>query len=382
MATTEHQSTLLPLTLFKAKEGLSNKAGVTIYEGVITFEELAKHFPVEANSDVLSEQLKRQRDVDSGRVNALKRYWQETDAAVFPNMTFFCNELTVLEEMKIGNRSVVTAELPATADRFIADGQGRTTFIKWLLAQYKDHFNDFTVSFKLIHIADESLTTPFATKLIRQLFSDYHVSLKKPNKSISHHFNSRTPFAALCHELLEMEISLGKRLKDRIGLHGKINCGTMWKFDQFKAMVLKFIGVSASTADKSLADAEHFEVTLGICRDFLKEAISKFPVNMLDGQDYKSQHEAAMFTKVVFTNGLGLLGRSIFDAIVVNGTGDDSFSVFQNLNLPIADKADKFWIKHSVVTHEDHKIVRGSDKRIGALLCQHLKVFPTLELMA
>lgn len=124
MATTEHQSKLLPLTLFKAKEGLSNKAGVTIYEGVITFAELAEHFPVEANSDVLNEQFKRQRDVDAGRVNALKRYWSETDAAVFPNMTFFCNELSILQEMTIGNRPIITALLPSTADRFIADGQG------------------------------------------------------------------------------------------------------------------------------------------------------------------------------------------------------------------------------------------------------------------
>lgn len=378
MATTEHFPTDLLLTLFRAKEGLSNKARVTIYEGVITFCELTEHFPVEDNSDVLNEQLKRQRDVDSGRVNALKRYWSETDAAVFPNMTFFCNELTILEDMTIGNRSIITAELPATAERFIADGQGRTTFIKWLLSHNRDEFNDFTVSFKLIHIDDKSLKTTFATKLIRQLFSDYHVSLKKPNKSISNHFNNRTPFAALLNDLLEMDIDGGKYLKDRIGLHGKINRGTMWKFDQLKSMILRFIGVTASTADKFLVDAEKYEVSLNLCRDFLRQAISKFPAEMLDDKNFKARHDAAMFTKVVFTNGLGLLGRSIFDAIISGS--DDSFEVLKNLSLPIADKTDKFWQRNNVTT-ADHKMVRGSDKRIGSLLCQHLKVYPTLELM-
>ncbi|MEE1978953.1 DGQHR domain-containing protein [Shewanella xiamenensis] len=379
MATTEHQSKLLPLTLFKAKEGLSNKAGVTIYEGVITFAELAEHFPVEANSDVLNEQFKRQRDVDAGRVNALKRYWSETDAAVFPNMTFFCNELSILQEMTIGNRPIITALLPSTADRFIADGQGRTTFIKWLLAHNKSDFNDFTVSFKLIHIDDISLSTPFASKLIRQLFSDYHVSLKKPNQSISNHFNNRTPFASLLNELLELNIGNGKILKDRIGLHGKINRGTMWKFDQLKSMILKFIGVTASTADKYLIDQEQYELSLNLCQEFLREAISQIPTDMLDGQDFKTQHDAAMFTKVVFTNGLGLLGRSIFDSIVSGSTV--SFEALKNVNLPIDNKGDKFWLKNNVTT-ADHKIVRGSDKRIGSLMCQHLKVFPTLELMA
>lgn len=47
----------LLLTLFKSKEGIES-LGVTTYEGVMTFKELAEHFTVEANSDQLSEDQK------------------------------------------------------------------------------------------------------------------------------------------------------------------------------------------------------------------------------------------------------------------------------------------------------------------------------------
>ena len=48
--TTSNQDLLL--ALFKSKEGIES-LGVTTYEGVMTFKELAEHFTVDANSDQL-----------------------------------------------------------------------------------------------------------------------------------------------------------------------------------------------------------------------------------------------------------------------------------------------------------------------------------------
>ena len=177
--------------------------GVSTYEGVMTFAELATHLSIEENSDSLSEQLKKQRDVDKSRVSGLKDYWGKSTGTVFPNMTFFANRLEELDHHSISDKIIVTAKLNKNADRFICDGQGRTTFIKELLSDPKNaQYSGHTIALKLIITHTEDLRTPKAVKIIRQVFSDYHVSLKKPNKSVSKYFDTSTPFSRLLSNLL------------------------------------------------------------------------------------------------------------------------------------------------------------------------------------
>lgn len=63
----------LNLVLIKTNEAIGRR-GVSTYETTLSFKQLAAHFQVEANVDVLGEELKRQRDVEDSRVSALKRY--------------------------------------------------------------------------------------------------------------------------------------------------------------------------------------------------------------------------------------------------------------------------------------------------------------------
>lgn len=370
----------LELVLFKSKEGIE-QLGVTTYEGMLTFKELVQHTVVEANTDVLSEELKKQRDVDKPRVEGLKKYWKDSDGAVFPNMTFFANNLIINSTEKIGNRELVRATLDKFADRFISDGQGRKSFIDWLLTQEgSEKFEDHTISFKLIVTHTDTLSTPKASKIVKQVFADYHVSLKKPNKSISKYFDSASPFARLLNELMEVEVN-GK-LQKYIALHGKINRGQLWTFDQFTAMIQKFLKVTPSTANKMLACDETFQSTFELCEAFLCRVMNILPVEQLDVDDFEEAHERLMFTKAIFVNALGYVGRSLFDEMLLDES--KTWESLKQLDFLQKDKKDKFWIKSKITMNDEGaiRIIKGTDKRFGALICRELRIFPCSELSA
>ena len=123
----------LTLLLTKTKEGIERR-GVTTYESTVSFLELAEHFVIEDSAEIMKEEQKRQRDVEKSRVNGIKKYWSQSQGAVFPGMIMFASTIDVIETHVVAGKTLVEAVLPASACRFIADGQGRTAFIKDLLS--------------------------------------------------------------------------------------------------------------------------------------------------------------------------------------------------------------------------------------------------------
>jgi len=372
--------TPLKLVLRKAKECIE-KLGVTTYETVGTFRQLADHLVVEDNSDVLSEEFKKQRDVDPLRVKNLKTYWAESEGPVFPGMTIFANELDIIQEVTVSDCLMVVANIPATADRFICDGQGRTSFIKWLVElagseQYWDH----TIAFKLIVTHTPTLSHPKAVRIIKQVFADYHVRLVKPNRSVSQHFDTGTHFARFLNELLDIDV--GGEFKKRIALHGKIKRHHVWTYQQFASMIQKFLKVTPGSANKELADESAYKQSLELCKQFIGRLCSVLPFSVLDADNYAEVHEQAVFTKAVFANALAYVGRSIVDEMVLND--GMTWEVLTSLPMPLLNKLDKYWLKSKVTMDDDGslKIIKGTERRIGALICRELRVFPCQELSA
>ncbi|WP_445766739.1 DGQHR domain-containing protein [Rheinheimera sp.] len=371
----------LLLLLTKTCEPIE-KLGVETYEATLTYQELAEHFQVEANSDVLSEDMKRQRDVDATRVNGLKRYWSTSAGAVFPSMTFFASSINVKAQHSIAGKALVEAVLEADADRFISDGQGRTTFIKELLAsQAGEGCENYTIAFKLVVTNTPTLNAPKAVTVIRQLFCDYHINLRKPNKSVSKLFDSSTPFARLQSELLSTQFG-SKTLGERIALHGKIKRGTLWTFDQFTTMLAKFIGFSATQANKVLADENVYNHLLSLCQAWLAKVGQILPSDMLDTDNYLEVHESCMFTKAIFASALGYVGKSILEEMLQNESL--SWEVLAPVSMPITSKEDKYWQVNKVTMNDDGriKIIKGTDKRLGSLICRELRIYPCVELAA
>lgn len=369
----------LTLALFKSTEGIEN-LGITSYEGIMTFKDLANHFQIEENSDVLSEEMKRQRDVDASRINGLKAYWKTSKGTVFPNMTIFANHIDIKNQHEIiPGRYVVTASLPALADRFICDGQGRTTFIKWLLAQ-ENTAEHHTISFKLLITNTPTLSEPSAVKMIRQTFADYHVQLKKPNKSISRHFNTNGAIDSLINELMNVEAN--GLVRHRIALHGHIRQGHLWTYDQFCSMIQKFLKLTPSTAEKHLADAQNYEASFELCKQFIQRVFHLLPLNKLDDPaSFHHVHEECIFTKAIFANALAYVGRSLLDEMLVNE--NITWEKITDFNMPICSKFDKFWQKNRITMDDNGavKIIKATDRRIAALLCRQYKIYPCAELI-
>lgn len=370
----------LPLVLFKSKEGIED-LGVTTYEGLATFREIADHIQIEDNSDVIDEEHKKQRDVDAARINGLKKYWENSKGPVFPNMTLFTNDLTIREKVTVGNREMVIASLGHLVDRFLCDGQARSTFIKWLMSlDSSDKYLNYTISFKLIVTHTDSLSSPKAVKLIRQAFADYHINLRKPNKSISKHFDTGSIFSRFLNELLDIEVNGTETIKKRIALHGKIKQGQIWSYDQFTGMIQKFLKLTPSTAQKHFAAEDNYKGSYELCRGFLCSVFSLLPVESLDVENYTEVHESSMFTKAIFANALGFIGRSLFDEMLLNESL--TWDKLEELNLPIDSKEDKFWQKEKVTMNDGGaiKIIKGTDRRIGSIVCRELRIFPCSEL--
>lgn len=371
--------TTLQLVLFKTKEGIERR-GVTTYEGVLTFAELAAHFEVEANADILPEAQKRQRDVDSSRVNGLKRYWETSDGTVFPSITIFVSDLQVTREIQVGSRTLVEAELAADADRFLCDGQGRTTLIKHLMATAPEA-GTHTIACKLIVTHSENLSVEPASVIIKQCFSDYHAKVKVPSKSLSKHFDSSTPVARLLNELLEIRLGTDQTLlRDRIGLHGKIRLGTWCTFEQFSQLILRLLGSAQSVLNKQLADQQVYDQSFALCEGFLTRLGELLPFTELDTEQYLARHEQLMWTKAIFVSALGYVGKSLVEEMVSDG--QFSWERFKPLQMPISNKDDKYWANYKVTLHDGNRvnIIKGTDRRIGALICRELRVLPCEEL--
>lgn len=371
----------LNLLLVKTKEGIERR-GVTTYEATVSFKELVANFPIEDN--VLPEDLKRQREVDAARVNGIRKYWANSEAPVFPGMIMFANDIEIVRHHTIAGKSLIEAVLKPTSDRFIADGQGRTSFIKSLLETEQGvDFEDYTVSFKLVVTHTDDLICESAATVIRQLFSDLHCNLKKPSKSISKLFDTSTPLSRLQSAVLDFDVG-GVKLSKRIALHGKLRTGQIWTFEQLCQCVSKLLGSPPAQLNKELADEKVYEGALALCKAFLTRVGAILPMHELDCEKYVEKHESLMFTKAIFCSALGYVGKSVLDEMIL----DETLTWEKALpSLPVqllTPKEDKFWLTQKIVMNDEGrtKIIKGTEKRIAGLICRELRIYPCQELAA
>lgn len=375
----------LELVLFPAKEGFSSKYNVDIYEGTLTFGEYHNHLAVEKNSDVINEMDKMQRDcsANDSRVKSIVNYIKN-GGSIFTSVTIFVGELNKLQTVHVGNREMLVATLEPDIDRHITDGQGRHTSIDTLLSSLTPDevalLSDHTLSVKFV--VTHTNTIFEVRHIVRQAFSDYHISLKKPSSSLSLYFDSATPYGRLMGALLDVEVH-NKPLVEWISLKGKITGHQVYTLAMFANFVLTALGKSKSTLNTELQDDAIFEQTQSLMFKLIPQVLNVLPLNMLETGNQsasKKIHEQALFTKALFLTGLGYLARSMMeDAIVSGSLSFDSLEVLKG--LPLTDKSCDT-LKQAKIMDENNKIVSKCDKRIGSYLCRAVRVMPCEILLA
>jgi len=380
----------LQLTLFCATEGLSNAhENIEVFEGLITVGEICDSIQLENDSDYLCEQQKMQRDIAASRVNGIVNYLEEREDTVFPGITVFVSKLDITQEVTVGTRQMVIANIAQDYDRLCSDGQGRTS--SFLILKDKlvksgddnalDKLLSMTLNMKLI--VTNTATIADVKSVVRQYFADLHLNLKRPSTSLSLYFDQSDPCSRLTRQLLEEIVVKKHVLIDLMALNGKIKDNQIWTLVQFKDFITTLTGKTPKELSRSLTDADVFNQWLGILKKVILNIFDALPIETLMSStdvSYNKSHKLAIFTKALFAKGLGYLGQSILDEAMNNG--ELNLDVIKELSaLPLLDMNDIHWASCGVVDETSGKIIPKTDKKIGALLCRKLQVYPCAALM-
>ena len=376
----------LDLTLFISTEGFSLTHNVDSYESMLTFKEYCDHFVAEKNSSELDEKQKMQRDVSvtDGRVKGIIEYIKK-GAAIFPSVTVFLSDLTINQALNVGNKEMVLATLMPDTDRMVSDGQGRLTSITALMAELTgnelESLSNMTIAVKFV--VTKTATIYEARQIVRQTFSDYHISLKKPSSSLSLYFDSSTPYGLLMQTLLNVTVK-DKPLVEWISLKGKITGTQAWTLAMFANFITTALGKTKSSLNAELKDEACFAGTVATMEVILPTIFNLLPLEVLTHDDIaqrKINHDQALFTKALFITGLGYLVRSLMEDAISSESAPafDSLKVLES--LPLADKTCDT-LKTANIIDEDNKIISKSDKRIAAFLCKKARIMPCEALTA
>ncbi|OMO37181.1 hypothetical protein BCT46_23795 [Vibrio sp. 10N.261.46.E8] len=381
--------------MFVGMEGISSKS--IVLEGVMTYQEWAGGFTVEANSDSIEEKYKSQRDVDEKRVSGLDSYFDTRTDISLPGITIFVTELDIVEEFVIGNRKMVRAILHPNVGRAISDGQGRTENNRRLMEK-SDKYANYTIAFKMIVTKTETIWE--ARHFIQQHFADFNGTSSKPNTSISLRFDRSKPVGRLLSDLTENTYIARADcyVVDLLGLQGKVKrLGKLWTYAQFVDCILTFFGVSKNDLNKALAnEPEMEEMFFHKAQEFVQNLFNALPLEILFQEDWKSHHDGLLFNKAIFANAVGKVGKSIVDEhlmLTLDESQENNQIDWSRLtkieSLPIKTTDDVLWLK-SKISYESKvrgvrvvKINKDSEVKstLGRLVCSKLRISPCMELI-
>lgn len=369
----------LALTLFVGNEGIMTK-GVRVFEGVCTAGELVEHFTIEGSSDVIPSHLKRQRDLEKNRAKGLKTYFDERTDTILPGLTAVVSHLENEQEVQVGTKQLITAVLPAEADRLMCDGQNRLTLYINAL-QERPELADQTVNLKFV-VSDTNTLEP-VTEVIRQIFTDYHVKLKKPTPSQNLFFDSAEPYSLLLRRFLSLPIA-DKTLLDFVSVSGKMKPNHFMQYKQLENFLhVTMSSTNAKTNATLKKQPEQADAYFDVVSPYLTVFFNLFPLDQLEYID----RESAMFTKAIFWQGVAWVIRSVMEDAITNNTIVDWSLLNKLTDLPLGDMTDSFWLKAKVVIESEgtngtkkFNMLKGSEKAMGRALCQYLRVFYSSDL--
>jgi len=382
----------LSVSLFEGVEGLSMNTQCSIYETRLRWKDLAQQFESEANSDLVGEEFKHQRDVSANdtRVKGIRNYLETRTDTLFPGIIIFVNNLDITNSIELNNGDrVLEANIPSDAHRLICDGQGRFTTVSEVLKSHPE-WNDFTIGAKIICTNTSTLNE--ASSIIRQTFSDVNGHTLKPNTSLSMYFDTAKPFSRMIKEIIESDITVNgstSQLRNLISLNGSIKKGQLWTLKQFSDSFPVLFGSTPKALNESLEDSDLYESTKQVGVEFYRRILSQLPLEELfvsDNKQFNDIHKRSMFTKALFSKALGYVGRSLYEESINSEQPIDWSKLDKLATLPLDTIESEVWIKSQVSWCDDSKgfpivkIHKSSDKKIARVLCQACRIFPTLDI--
>jgi DNA sulfur modification protein DndB len=367
----------LTMTLLEGTEGV----GLT-YLTKLTYQQCADNFDLEDES--IPERERLQRDADKTRVEAIFAYLTTRDNTIFPSACLIITELE-LSVLLAGDLKVMKGILPMSSDRLFIDGQGRLGGIKKTLfvrPELANHYLDVKV------IVVPTKTVRESAEFVCQIFSDYHLGLKKPNASQNIYFDNEEPLSRLSKEVLDMCQAMDLPFNDAISVNGKIKHGQLYNL----VAVTDFIRIMVGAGNKKdtnafLADQTQYDLYLTLILQYIAGVYQHLPLGDIQAIEDEKQWKAAI-TGNVLTCAIGLkalafVGRSLIDGMIANEQSAlETETIAKVAELPLTERGHKEWVSKQIYQIIEGKltIVKSSEKRLASLLCYHMRILPCKDL--
>ncbi|QIR16661.1 DNA sulfur modification protein DndB [Shewanella aestuarii] len=371
----------LTMLVVEGKEGIGST-----FSTKLSFDECERFIDIEDES--IPERERLQRNADKGRVNGIRDYLINRDNTFFPSVILVVSSLELVPvEVGFGEVRVHKATLKANVDRLLIDGQGRLTGIRQAL-KVRPELASHHLDVKIVVLNTAKIRD--SAKFVTQIFADLHLNLKKPNASQSIWFDSETNLNRLTNDVLETTERMGIPFADSVAVNGKLSCGQIFTL----ANVTDFISIMAasSTSKKSvnavLNDTDNYDLYRVLVAQYIQAIYHTLPlqeVHDADDAQWKSALNNQILLCAIGLKALAWVGRSIIEDALANDRTQLDFTPLNKLHdLPLSDKANELWLKKGIFNKDVDgkiKIVKGSEKRLAAVLCQSIRLLPAAELV-
>lgn len=334
----------------------------------LTYEQFVEFFNIADIS--IDEHAKLQRDPTRSRVKNIREYLVERQNTYFPGINAVVTQVEVeyLDVISLNDVSRIgVMTLKAGVERMLFDGQGRRLGIEEALA-LKGSLKGRTVTITFLETQTDTLEQ--GRDMIRQLFSDIHKSVVKPNSSINLFFDSSqrsSTFVMAAYEKLKAGTS---GFHNYISLDG--NQKRIWTLAQFKTFLRKFTGMTDNDMNNLLEDDELVTVWLKYI-DVLCTQLSALAVfsSLDDSQMMSDAKYDNLLCCAIGIEALGVVGRVIIDNAIRLSEKPDFASLSKLSTLDLSKENDA-WVDQ--VISKERKMIKGSASKFAMHLASHCDI--------
>lgn len=368
----------LYLTLIQGIEGIGHT-----YLTKLTYQQCVDYFELEDESIPVHQRL--QRDAEKARIKGIINYLVERDNTVFPSACLIVTHLE-LELLLADELNIMRGKLLACSDRLFIDGQGRVGSMAESIAKKPDLAN-MHLDVKVIVVPTDTIRE--SSEMVRQIFSDYHLGLKKPNSSQNIFFDSEKSSSRLAKEVLAITTKLDVPFESAIAPNGKLGHGNLYTLASVRDFISILCGISSTAKLNAFLDVEqNYNLYLALISQYIKGMYQHLP--LLEVQSIQDKKAWALATKEsVLTCAIGLkalayFGRSLIDDLIATESTElalDKIAIIAQ--LPTSERTNQLWLEKSIYQVIDGKvsIIKASEKRLARLMCNKARLLPCKELV-
>lgn len=350
---------------FLGNEGIGQTLNITLTFG--QFTELCTVVQYDDDEERLN------RDLTKSRQSGVQDYLTGRDDTVLPQVCLVCTHWDI--KPIPGYVNLVEVTIPAGAERALVDGQARRIGVEGSLS-IKPELANRTIDMKALCTHSDTLKEKAG--FIRQVFSDYHKKVVKPNSSINLFFDSSEQSSTFVVDTLRCLEKEGNPLASQVSKDGQSK--KIYTLAQFKSFIREFTGKSDREINEEFKEANVRELWMNMISSYLSVVTQTF--NVFEQVESLSQVNEAKKENVLCTaigiEALGRLGNLLIENAVRDNKRPEFLEVTKLSEIELGRDADT-WVD-SVVS-KDGKMIKGSAREMAIKLALTAQIMPTQKFL-